>query len=1277
MIFKTLNIKVSDTQIKKLKDFNQKVTRHLEEEFPLKLNVLEGLKVELSGIVNQSHDWQEVLQAVHDSEAGYCLRLMHRDNEILNMPWSIAVDGISNQPLGSIKRLHLSKSIPGCFDEKGFDFPKTPAPLKILIMISSPEDTEWKYRLSYEDEEKQILKAFEPLMHTGEIEVDFTEDGSLEALERKLKANKYHILHFSGHAIFNEKDNTGYLQLEDPLDLKTHLTEAADFARVINCNPKHQVPIIMLSSCQTARGNSEGGLRGVTNQLLQQGVPAVISMGMAIKDFYAAQFSAYFYRLLAEKQTIHSAFYDAVQHLKEKEEKVIKNTPGNREIPLQWIIPNLYLSRSVEEVIDWKQPTEKLQFISQDYIFGRNRMILSHEKDYRFIGRRKEKAGILRPFFEKVPILLKGQGGVGKTAMVEHLVQRLIAKVPKTIPFLFDESIRSIKEILDRMQDFLLDREHEHVIANVNQYEKVMDKFRYLLFQINETYKPVFVFDNLESFQKEPGEDFSEEYSDLKEVIAFLCERQICHVMLTCRYPVPGFKNLRSFDLNQVGLTDFWKKCIYLDVGAIYIHLRVKASHEKAKEGFLARPGLQYIEVVKLLHETFGGNYWALERFDTALKERPDEINNFLDSLEDFRKKTEETAVSVKQEMSQKLLFSKLMDFLSPEQQKVLELLSHFRIPVQKFALQLQLQNHSHPHPIDFKPILQALNRLTLIEITIDPEISTLYYYVTPIVKDLLNKHYIMENTYSFSNKYAGIYHYYFYYNLGYFLTQLEESFYYFEKFRDEEKTKLIGGSLTRFFKDNAMYNCAFNYAHRTYQVLGNNSDGEIFSTIGLYYRLIGESNKSLYFNNKALSAYQKSGNQISESALLNNIGRLHIFLGDYNAALKYLKPAIKICRETGNKQGECAALNHIGEIYNTRGDFKEALKHHKESLKISLEINDKKAEGSALNNLGRVYVMLGDYNKARKYAEQSLEISREMGDRWEVGTTLNNVGEVYRNSGDFDIAMKYFEQALKIFQELGNKPHESVTLNNIALVYSNRKDYDLALKHLKRSLKIKKITNDKSGEGTTLNAIGGIYYHRKDYENSLKFVKKSLDIRQRIGDKRYEGDTLNTIAQIYYNLGDLKKAVKYLEKLQKYCEDIGDKQKEEEILHKICHYLYLLREYDKAFEYVKRSLKLSSELGNKSGKITAFHNKALIAHDRGLIEEFMKIERNAYKMAKEIKDNRNIFIVGSHLGTKLYHTGKKGEGLSLLKESYKIGKEADYPDVVGVEQILKKIGEL
>jgi len=198
IIHKILNLELTGKQIESLKAHYRKVIRHLEKGLPLKMDVLQALKDELTGIVDSHREWKSVLKNIHDTGDYYCIHLLHPDNEILNLPWSMAVDNVSGQPLGGIARLFLAKSIPGYFNEKSKDLTGAAAPLKILIMVSSPEDPGdrvnkgWEKRLSFEEEEFEILKAFEPLIQTGRVEIDFTEDGSLEALERKLKANKYH-----------------------------------------------------------------------------------------------------------------------------------------------------------------------------------------------------------------------------------------------------------------------------------------------------------------------------------------------------------------------------------------------------------------------------------------------------------------------------------------------------------------------------------------------------------------------------------------------------------------------------------------------------------------------------------------------------------------------------------------------------------------------------------------------------------------------------------------------------------------------------------------------------------------------------------------------------------------------------------------------------------------------------------------------------------------------------------------------------------------------------
>jgi len=220
-------------------------------------------------------------------------------------------------------------------------------------MIASPKDVSTRGRLNFENEERQIIQAFEPLFKSGAVQIDFTDDGSLDALRRKVEQNDYHILHFSGHGFFDEKTNEGFLLLENPLNLASRPATAMEFAEKL-LKPDHTIPLVMLSACQTAQAKFEKGIAGVTGTLLHKGIPAVVSMCMSISDKYASRFAAQFYQGIARQQSLAEAFAAARRQIRQEETQEILQR-NLKTIPLQWIIPTLYLTDDIE-VVDWNQP---------------------------------------------------------------------------------------------------------------------------------------------------------------------------------------------------------------------------------------------------------------------------------------------------------------------------------------------------------------------------------------------------------------------------------------------------------------------------------------------------------------------------------------------------------------------------------------------------------------------------------------------------------------------------------------------------------------------------------------------------------------------------------------------------------------------------------------------------------------------------------------------------------------------------------------------------------
>jgi hypothetical protein len=84
----------------------------------------------------------------------------------------------------------------------------------------------------------------------------------------------------------------------------------------------------------------------------------------------------------------------------------------------------------------------------------------------------------------------------------------------------------------------------------------------------------------------------------------------------------------------------------------------------------------------------------------------------------------------------------------------------------------------------------------------------------------------------------------------------------------------------------------------------------------------------------------------------------------------------------------------------------------------------------------------------------------------------------------------------------------------------------------------------------------------------------------------------------------------------------------------------------------------------------------AAIALQNENIEKFIQYEMEAYQTALEINDAFLIYRVGADLGLILCQSGKKKQGLEMLRRSLAIGKAAKFPDVGEIEAILKEFGE-
>jgi hypothetical protein len=135
--------------------------------------------------------------AADSKDAGLRIRL-RLPPTLANIPWEYLYDGEHGfVSLSADTALVRYVEIPAPVRA----FPINP-PLRVLAMVSAPSDLPG---LSGEEEWSKLSGALSDLVASGMVEVDRLDGGTLAAMQRPLRLRKYHVLHFVGHAYYDEK----------------------------------------------------------------------------------------------------------------------------------------------------------------------------------------------------------------------------------------------------------------------------------------------------------------------------------------------------------------------------------------------------------------------------------------------------------------------------------------------------------------------------------------------------------------------------------------------------------------------------------------------------------------------------------------------------------------------------------------------------------------------------------------------------------------------------------------------------------------------------------------------------------------------------------------------------------------------------------------------------------------------------------------------------------------------------------------------------------------
>jgi CHAT domain-containing protein len=319
--------------------------------------------------------------------------------EIAALPWEYLHD--NEGFLIARRSILISRLPPGVTKKK---LAPLDSVLRMLVIISGPDDTGFS-PLNTEKEQEIILEAVEKLEKEQKIKVDFTEDATFENIEGYLNERDYHIVHFTGHGI--NVNGKGRLVFETE-DQKARLIDNKTLSELFT---ERGIRLVVLNSCESAKGSNKEAFGDLASMLSKNGVPAVVAMQYSVMDDIATKFAYYFYKTITSGKPVDIALKEARLMMKSSE----------KSNGFDFATPVLYLSDpNCVHVGNIKpEPSE--------FVFKPTMMPDLQVMEKGFVARRKELRLLENGFKSDVKraAIIHGFGGIGKTVLAARFALKM------------------------------------------------------------------------------------------------------------------------------------------------------------------------------------------------------------------------------------------------------------------------------------------------------------------------------------------------------------------------------------------------------------------------------------------------------------------------------------------------------------------------------------------------------------------------------------------------------------------------------------------------------------------------------------------------------------------------------------------------------------------------------------------------------------------------------------------------------------------------------------
>jgi hypothetical protein len=192
---------------------------------------------------------------------------------------------------------------------------KATKPLRALVVVSVPSSYP---RIDADREWLGLLDSVDYLGAEGKLILERLQKPTLLDLQRKLRQNEYHIIHFIGHSVVDKATGEGQLVFEDETG-RSRLVNGQHLGALMRDHFSLRY-MCLAGPTRMGVGTEYSGMLDVARSLVRRGVAAVVAPQLRASQPAWLAFCQTLYQGLADLQPIDLAIVEARQAMAEESE---------------------------------------------------------------------------------------------------------------------------------------------------------------------------------------------------------------------------------------------------------------------------------------------------------------------------------------------------------------------------------------------------------------------------------------------------------------------------------------------------------------------------------------------------------------------------------------------------------------------------------------------------------------------------------------------------------------------------------------------------------------------------------------------------------------------------------------------------------------------------------------------------------------------------------------------------------------------------------------------